>query len=87
MAVVTWSLRVVIFLFLFAFSVKNLEPVTLRFLFDLSWDLPLIALVAGFFAVGALFGLLAVSGRLVGLRREVSRLQREIDRAADRPAG
>lgn len=82
----TWSLRLVIFLFLFAFAAKNLEVVTLQFLFDLSWRLPLIVLIAGFFAAGALFGMLAVSGRLVSLRREVARLRKRTSPGETVPA-
>ena len=42
MRYVTWAIRLVVFLFLLAFAVKNTEPVTLRFYFELAWQTPLI---------------------------------------------
>ncbi len=76
MRVLTWAIRLAIFLFLLAFAAKNTEPVTLRFYFDLGWQIPLIALLLAFFAGGALLGLLAAVGMLIRQRREIGRLER-----------
>ena len=76
MRVVTWTIRLLVFVLLIAFGAKNVEPVTLRFYFDLSREAPLIVLLFAFFAAGALFGVLALLSTLFRQRREISRLRR-----------
>jgi len=78
MRIVTWTLRLIIFLFLLAFAAKNVAPVTLNFYFDLSWRAPLVVVLLGFFAAGALFGLIAMLSVLLRQRREIHRLRREV---------
>ena len=77
MRIVTWTVRLAAFLVLLAFAAKNTDPVTLRFYFDLAWQLPLVALLLGFFAAGVLFGLAAILGMVFRQRREIGRLKRE----------
>ena len=77
MRIVTWTVRLVIFLFLLAFAAKNVAPVTLNFYFDLSWRAPLVVVLFGFFAAGALFGVVAMLAALLRQRREIGRLRRE----------
>ncbi len=76
MRIVTWTIRALVFLLLIAFAAKNVEPVTLRFYFDLSLQTPLVLALFGFFALGALFGVLALLTTVLRLRREVSVLKR-----------
>lgn len=76
MRVVLWACRILIFLFLLAFALKNTDPVHVRFFFDAAWQAPLIIIVLSFFAGGAAFGVLALLGTVFGLRREVARLKR-----------
>jgi lipopolysaccharide assembly protein A len=76
MRVVTWTIRVLVFLLLIAFAAKNVEPVTLRFYFDLSLHTPLVLALFGFFALGALFGVLALLTTVLRLRREIAALKR-----------
>ena len=54
MRILAWAIRLVVFVLLVAFAAKNVEPVTLRFYFDLVVQAPLILVLFGFFAVGAL---------------------------------
>ena len=77
MRFVTWTVRLLVFLFLLAFAVKNTDPVTLHFYFELAWQAPLIVLLLSFFAAGAAFGLAASLATLFGQRREILRLKRE----------
>ena len=76
MRIVTWTLRLALFLLLAAFAAKNIEPVALRFYFDIVLQAPLIVLLLAFFAAGALFGVLALLGTLLRQRREISHLRR-----------
>jgi lipopolysaccharide assembly protein A len=75
MRIVTWTIRLAVFLLLIAFGAKNVEPVTLRFYFDLTLQAPLILLLFGFFAAGVLFGVLALLATVFRQRREISRLR------------
>ena len=78
MRYLTWAVRLVVFLFLLAFAVKNTDPVTLRFYFELAWQAPLIVLLLAFFAAGAVFGLAAALATLFAQRRENLELKREL---------
>jgi uncharacterized integral membrane protein len=75
---VTWAIRLVVFLLLVAFAAKNAEPVVLRFYFDLALEAPLVVLLLGFFAAGALFGVIALIGPLARQRREIAALRKRV---------
>jgi uncharacterized integral membrane protein len=77
MRIVTWTIRIALFILLLAFAARNTEPATLRFYFDLAWEAPLVVLLLAFFAAGALLGLLAAVGGMMRQRREIWRLRRE----------
>ena len=77
MRIVTWTIRLVVFVLLVAFGAKNVEPVTLRFYFDLALQTPLILALFGFFALGALFGVLALLGTVLRQRRQIASLRRK----------
>ena len=76
MRVLTWAVRLVVFVLLVAVAAKNVEPVVLRFYFDLELKTPLVLALLAAFALGALFGVLALVGTVVRLRREISALKR-----------
>ena len=73
----TWAIRIALFVLLLAFAAKNTAPVTLRFYFDLAWQAPLVALLLAFFAGGVLLGLAAMLGSWLAQRREIARLRRQ----------
>jgi lipopolysaccharide assembly protein A len=76
MRIVNWTIRLVVFVLLVAFGAKNVEPVTLRFYFDVAVQTPLILALFGAFALGALFGVLALLGTVLRQRRAISGLKR-----------
>ena len=76
MRAVTWVCRILIFLFLLAFAIKNTETVNVRFILDSSWQAPLIIVLLVFFAGGAALGVLSLLGTVFGLRREITQLKR-----------
>ena len=78
MRIVTWAIRIVVFVLLIAFAAKNVEPVTLRFYFDLALQAPLVVLLLAAFAVGALFGVLALLGTLLRQRRQIALLKKRV---------
>jgi len=77
MRIVTWTIRLVVFVLLVAFGAKNVDPVTLRFYFDLTLQTPLILALFGAFALGAFFGVLALLGKVLRQRREIASLKRK----------
>jgi putative membrane protein len=79
MRIVTWTIRVLVFLLLVAFAAKNVEPVTLRFFFDLALQTPLVLALFAFFALDALFGMLALLGTMLRQRREISFLKKPVE--------
>ena len=78
MLALLWICRIFIFLFLLGFSIKNTDPVSVRFFFDTAWQAPLIIVVLSFFAGGVLLGLLALLGTVFSSRREISKLKHEL---------
>jgi lipopolysaccharide assembly protein A len=74
--VLTWAARLAVFLLLVALAAKNVEPVTLRFYFDQALRAPLVLILLGAFALGALSGVLAMLGTVLRQRREISALKR-----------
>jgi uncharacterized integral membrane protein len=86
MRILTWAIRIALFLLLLAFAAKNTEPVTLRFYFDLAWQAPLVALLLAFFAGGVALGLAAMLGTWFAQRRRLAQLERRGDEAGRAPA-
>jgi uncharacterized integral membrane protein len=76
MRIVTWTIRLLVFVLLVAFGAKNVESVTLRFYFGVEVATPLILALFGAFALGAFFGVLSLLGRVLRQRREISALKK-----------
>ena len=79
----SWLLRVLLFLAVFAFALMNTGPVTLRFFLGQTWETPMILALLLFFAFGAAIGVLACLSRLLGQRREIQNLERELRAAGN----
>jgi len=77
MRIVTWTIRLILFIVILAFAAKNTDPVVLKFYFDTALEVPLVLLLFGFFAVGIAIGVVAVLGTMIRQRREILRLRRE----------
>ena len=86
MRILTWAIRLIVFVLLVAFAAKNADPVTLRFYFDLAVQTPLVVVLFAFFLAGALFGMLALLGTLLRQRREIARLKKQTDPTLPPPA-
>jgi len=73
-----WALRIVLFIVLLGFAVKNDQPVTLRYFFGYEWQSSLVVILLLFFAVGTVVGVLAMFSNVLQQRREIARLKRDI---------
>jgi uncharacterized integral membrane protein len=85
MRIVTWTIRLILFLVLVALAAKNVEPVTLRLYFDKALQAPLIVVLFGAFALGVLFGMLALLSTLLRQKKEISNLKNQTKIAAAPP--
>jgi len=73
MRILSWFLRLVLFLLLFGLALNNLEPVTLHLLFGTEWRTPMIVLLLTVFALGAVLGVLALMPSWLRHRRSARR--------------
>lgn len=82
----SWLLRALLFLAIFAFALMNTDTVKLRFFLGSIWETPMIVALLLFFGCGAAVGVLACTSRLLGQRREIQRLQRALRAGESRDA-
>ena len=73
-----WILRILLFLVLFGFAIKNTDPVVVHYFLGWEWHAPLTLVLLVFFAGGAALGALAGVGWLYNQRRELLNLRREL---------
>jgi lipopolysaccharide assembly protein A len=71
-------LKIVLFVLLLGFAVKNSDVVTLRYFFGYEWQSPMALVILLSFAIGLLVGLLACSWRLLRNHRELRQMRRTI---------
>jgi uncharacterized integral membrane protein len=81
MRYLVWILRLLVFIAVLIFAVKNTDPVKVNFYADYTiQNVPLIVVMLATFVVGAIFGLLLTVPMAMRRRREAARLRREVDR-------
>ncbi len=80
MVYLKWLVRIIIFVLLLGFAVKNLEPVTLNYFMGYQWQEPLVVILLAFTILGVVVGLLAAMSTLFRQRREIQGLRRELRR-------
>ncbi|MFT3736724.1 MAG: lipopolysaccharide assembly protein LapA domain-containing protein [Rhodocyclaceae bacterium] len=76
MRIFVWLARLLVFILLLGFAIRNDAPVTLNFFFSTQWKLPLVLVLLLMFVAGAAVGVLALLPTLLSKHREVSRLRR-----------
>ncbi|MFH2139647.1 MAG: lipopolysaccharide assembly protein LapA domain-containing protein [Pseudomonadota bacterium] len=72
MRYLTWLLRILLFVALLGFAMKNNEIVTLRYLFGYEWQTPLVVALFGFLVLGVVLGMLAMLDTVVRLRSDLA---------------
>ncbi len=76
MRILSWIVRIVLFLLLLTFALKNMDPVTVRYYLGMEWQAPLALVIFVFFLAGLGVGLLAgFIGELGRRRRRAQALQ------------
>ena len=86
MRILTWAIRLVLFVLVLALAARNTDPVTIRFYFDVAAEVPLAVAMLAFLVAGVVLGLAAALRVIVGQRRTIQSLQRELrGDAVERP--
>jgi len=81
MRYLVWALRLLVFIAVLMFALKNTDPVVVKFYADyVVQDVPLIVVMLAAFVLGTLFGLLLTVPAAMRRRREAMRLRREVER-------
>jgi lipopolysaccharide assembly protein A len=79
MKAIAWLIRLVFFLLVLWFALKNTTPVPVRLTERVVWnDIPLIVVMLVCLVIGALAGAAALAPSLFRRRRRVSRREREM---------
>lgn len=78
MRYLSWILRLLLFVLLFGFALKNSDPVSVRFYLGLQWDASLALVVLVFFGIGAAAGVIACFAYIYRQRREILQLRKEL---------
>lgn len=72
-----WFLRIVLFLLLLGFTVRNVETVTLHYYFGYEWQAPLILIILLFFTLGVAIGVLSCLGKIFRQRRGIASFRKK----------
>lgn len=76
-----WALRLIVFLAVLLFALKNTNPVSVIFFDGLVIpNVPLIVVMLSTFVLGTIFGLLLTVPNAFRRRRELARLRKEIEK-------
>src|SRR6185436_8602681 len=71
-----WAVKLLAFVLVLSFALKNSDPVTVRYYLGAEWQAPLVFVLLVAFCAGAVIGVLACLGQLFRQRREIGRLKR-----------
>ncbi len=78
MRYLSWVFRILLFVLLFGFALKNSDPVTVRFYLGAHWEASLALVVLVFFAIGIAAGVIACFAYIYRQRREILQLRKEL---------
>ncbi|WP_412481270.1 LapA family protein [Azonexus sp. IMCC34839] len=83
MTIITWGLRLVLFVLLVLFALQNSAPISLHWFPGQVWEGPLVLVLLVFFAAGVLLGVLSLLGLVNRQRRELAACRRGRVKGAD----
>jgi len=73
-----WIAKVLVFVLLLGFALKNTDPVTVRYFLGLEWRAPLSLLLFLFFCAGAALGVAAVLIMMYRQRRQLASVRKAL---------
>lgn len=80
MRAIIWFIRLLLFVLLLGFAIKNDHLARLYFFLDQEWQLPLVFIIIASFAAGAVLGVTATFASLLRQRRQIGQLRRQLSR-------
>lgn len=86
MRYLSWLFRILLFVALLGFAMKNNEIVSLRYLFGYEWQAPLVVALFCFLVIGVVLGMLGMLDTVVRLRRELAHARAEARSKQSGPA-
>jgi len=78
MKLISRAIAILLFLVFFGFALKNTQEVTLEFFLNYQIRGPLVLILLGFFASGAILGVLAMTPAVFRHRRNASKSQKAL---------
>ena len=78
MRYLSWTFRLLLFILLFAFALKNSDPVSVRFYLGAHWEASLALVALVFFGIGAVAGVAACFAYIYRQRGEILQLRKEL---------
>lgn len=78
MRYLSWTLRLLLFVLLFGFALKNSDPVTLHFYLGTQWEASLALVLLLFLGIGAAIGVISCLTYVYRQRREILQLRKEL---------
>lgn len=79
MTLISRIIAVLLFILFFSFALKNTHEVALHLFLQYELRGPLVLMLLGFFLVGALLGILAMTPTVFRHRREAMKYKQELD--------
>ena len=86
MRYLSWISRLLFFVLLFGFALKNSDPVTVRFYLGAHWEASLALVVLIFFGIGIAAGVIACFASIYRQRRDILQLRKELRARPGSPA-
>jgi len=86
MRYLSWTFRLLLFILLFGFALKNSDPVTVRFYLGAHWEASLALVVLVFFGIGVAAGVIACLAHIYRQRRDILQLRKELRARQGAPA-
>ena len=78
MRYLSWLFKIILFLLLLGFAVKNTETAVLRYYLGYEWQAPLVLILLVFFCAGAAVGVIASLSYIFKQRSKMLSLKREL---------
>ena len=73
------ALKVILFILIMGFAIKNSQPAELHYYLGLSWEAPLTLILLITFIIGMLAGIIACVGTMIRQRRQLVALKKELN--------
>lgn len=73
------ALKVILFILILGFAIKNSQPAELHYYLGLSWEAPLTLILLITFIIGMLAGIIACVGTMIRQRRQLMALKKELN--------